>query len=63
MALTHDFRETVRARARRDPDFRREFLKEHLKRLLASDFATARVVLRDYLNTTTRPFGHTFSRQ
>ncbi len=52
MALTRDFKETIRARAQRDPKFRRELLRESIECMLAGDTATARTILRDYINAT-----------
>ena len=53
MALTRDFRETVAARIRRDPKFRRELLREAAECMLAGEIATAKSLLRDYINATT----------
>ena len=52
MPLTRDFKETIRARVERDPKFRKELLRESLESLLAGDTATARAILRDYINAT-----------
>jgi DNA-binding phage protein len=52
MALTRDFKETVRARAQRDPDFRTALLIEAAEQLLAGDLETGKAVLRDYINAT-----------
>ena len=52
MALTRDFKETVRARVQRDPAFRRELLREGLETLLNGDVETGKTVLRDYINAT-----------
>jgi DNA-binding phage protein len=52
MALTRDFKETIRARAARDAKFRRELLREGIESLLAGDIATAKTILRDYINAT-----------
>lgn len=52
MALTRDFRETVLARARRDPAFREELLEEGVECLIAGDIDTGKIVLRDYINAT-----------
>ena len=52
MALTRDFKETVQARARRDPAFREGLLKEGVECLLSGDIDTGKVVLRDYINAT-----------
>ena len=52
MALTRDFKETVRARAERDPEFRRALLQEGVECLLSGDVDTGKLVLRDYINAT-----------
>lgn len=52
MPLTKDFRETVRARADRDPAFRAGLYREAAQALLDGEFATARVLLRDFINAT-----------
>ena len=52
MALTRDFKETIRARVERDPKFRRELLREGVEAMVAGDVATAKTILRDYINAT-----------
>ena len=52
MGLTRDFKETVLARAERDPAFREGLLKEGVECLLSGDVDTGKVVLRDYINAT-----------
>jgi hypothetical protein len=52
MALTRDFKATVRARVQRDPAFRRELLREGIESFLAGDVETGKSVLRDYINAT-----------
>ena len=52
MALTRDFKETVKARAARDPAFRQALLTEAAELLLAGDLDTGKAVLRDYINAT-----------
>jgi DNA-binding phage protein len=52
MALTRDFKQTIRARVARDPKFRKELLREGIESMLAGDIATAKTVLRDYINAT-----------
>jgi len=52
MALTRDFKETIQARARRDPAFRKALLREGVECLLAGDVETGKTVLRDYINAT-----------
>jgi DNA-binding phage protein len=52
MALTRDFKETIRARARRDSSFRKELLREGIESFLSGDIETGKTVLRDYINAT-----------
>jgi hypothetical protein len=52
MALTHEFRTTVKERAERDPRFRRALLREAIENLLAGDLETGKLILRDYINAT-----------
>jgi hypothetical protein len=47
MALTRDFRDTIRERAQREPAFRRSLLREGLQLINNGDFATGRAVLRN----------------
>lgn len=52
MALTRDFKETIRARVERDPKYRKELLREGIECMLGGDIATAKTILRDYINAT-----------
>jgi DNA-binding phage protein len=52
MALTRDFRETVVARAARDPAFKAALLREALQALIEGDVAAGRILLRDCINAT-----------
>jgi DNA-binding phage protein len=52
MPLTRDFKETIQARVRRDPAFRKELLRESLQSFLSGDVETGKSVLRDYINAT-----------
>jgi DNA-binding phage protein len=52
VALTRDFKVTVRARVQRDPAFRRELLREGVESFLSGDVETGKRVLRDYINAT-----------
>ena len=52
MALTLDFKETVKNRVERDPAFREELLKEGIECLLTGDMDTGKAILRDYINAT-----------
>jgi DNA-binding phage protein len=50
--LTRDFKQTIQARARRDPAFRRELLREAIESFLSGDVETGKAVLRDYIHAT-----------
>ena len=52
MPLTYDFKETIRARAQRDPEFRRALLRESVESIVNGDLAAGKSVLRDYVNAT-----------
>jgi DNA-binding phage protein len=52
MPLTRDFKEAIRARVERDPKFRKELLREGIESMLSGDIATAKTILRDYINAT-----------
>jgi DNA-binding phage protein len=52
MPLTHDFKETIRARAQREPKFRQALLREAVEGYLTGDLETGKSVLRDYVNAT-----------
>jgi hypothetical protein len=52
VVLTRDFKETIRARAERDPAFRQALLQEAVTAMLGEDLATGKAVLRDYINAT-----------
>lgn len=52
MVLTRDFKETIQARATRDPAFREALLKEGVEAMLSGDITTGTAVLRDYINAT-----------
>ena len=52
MALTRDFKETVQARAERDPAFREALLQEGVECLLSGDVDTGKAILRTYINAT-----------
>ncbi len=55
MALTRDFRDTIRERAQREPAFRQSLLREGLQLIKSGDFATGRAVLRNYSYTQLSP--------
>ena len=46
MALTREFKKTVKARAERDPAFREALLTEAIEQLLVGDIETGKAVLR-----------------
>ena len=52
MALTKDFKDTIQARAQRDPALRKALRQEGVECLLAGDVDTGKAVLRDYINAT-----------
>lgn len=52
MPLTRDFRDTVKARADRDPEFRAGLYQEAVQAMLDGDFGTAKILLRDVINAT-----------
>jgi hypothetical protein len=52
MPLTRDFKETIRARVKRDPGFREALLREGIESLLAGDTETGKIILRDFINAT-----------
>jgi len=52
MALTRSFKDTIKARADRDPAFRVGLFKEAIEALLSDDLETGKLLLRDYVNAT-----------
>ena len=52
MPLTRSFRETVRARARRDIKFRQALLGEAMQALLDGNLEEGRSALRSWINAT-----------
>lgn len=52
MPLTKDFKDTIKARADSDPEFRIGLFKEAIEALLSDDLETGKVLLRDYVNAT-----------
>ena len=52
MALTRSFRQTVRERATRDPEFRCALFQEAALALFNGNVASGRSALRDYINAT-----------
>jgi len=52
MALTRNFKNTIKNRAERDPEFRVALLQEALDAFLNADIDTGKTMLRDYVNAT-----------
>ena len=52
MALTRDFKDTVVARAQRDPRFREALFTEAINAYLGGDTVTGKAILRDLVNAT-----------
>jgi DNA-binding phage protein len=52
MALTRDFKQTIAARARREPRFREALFTEAINAYLAGDTAEGKAMLRDLVNAT-----------
>jgi DNA-binding phage protein len=52
MALTRDFKETILARVKRDPGFRKVLLREGIENFLSGDVETGKIILRDFINAT-----------
>ena len=52
MALTRDFKETVRARAQRDQKFRLALIEDAIESLIDGDLDGGRSVLSNYINAT-----------
>jgi len=52
MALTRDFRDTVRKRAELDPAFRKALFQEAVQALLEGNIDDGRATLRGYINAT-----------
>ena len=53
MALTRDFRETIRDRAPKHTAFRRALLQEDVEQMLAGDLDTGKRLVRNYITATT----------
>jgi DNA-binding phage protein len=52
MPLSRSFKETVKARAARDPAFRAALLGEAVEAFAAGDADTGKTLIRDYINAT-----------
>ena len=53
MALTKEFRETVKSRADTDAMFRAALLSEAVDLMITGEVVTGKAMLRDYINATT----------
>ncbi len=52
MPLIRDFRETVKRRAEKEPEFRIGMLQDAIEALFNNDLDTGKVMLRAYVNAT-----------
>lgn len=52
MALSRSFKETVKARAERDPEFRAALLGEAMEAFTAGEPDNGKALIRDYINAT-----------
>lgn len=52
MALTREYKETIRARVQRDPKFKEALLKEAIECLLAGDVDIGKSILRNFIKAT-----------
>jgi DNA-binding phage protein len=52
MALTRDFKETIKAQVERDPGFRKALLARAAQAMLAGETDIGKSMLRDYINAT-----------
>jgi hypothetical protein len=52
MALTREYKETIRERVQKDPEFAQALLNEALTLFLNGEPETARLILRDLVNST-----------
>ena len=50
MPLTHNFKETIRSRAQREPAFQQALLREAVESIINGELETGKAVLRDYVN-------------
>ncbi|NJO99079.1 MAG: transcriptional regulator [Pleurocapsa sp. CRU_1_2] len=53
MTITRDFKETINARVKREPEFAKALLDEAVSLFLNGEPETARLILRDLVNATT----------
>lgn len=52
MTLTRDYKESIRLRAERDPDFAASLMQEALNAILEGEPEVARILLRELVNST-----------
>jgi DNA-binding phage protein len=52
MPLTRSFNDLIKSRVEADPEFRQALLQEAVQTMLDGEVATAKSVLRDYINAT-----------
>lgn len=52
MPISRSLNETIAARLKRDPAFRKEVFREGIECLLAGDMTTGKAILRDYIRGT-----------
>ena len=52
MALTRDYKQTIRERAERDPNFAASLMNEAVSTFLDGESETARLILRELVNST-----------
>ncbi len=52
MVLTRSFKDLVRDRMAREPDFRAALLREGIDLMLTGDVETGKAILRDYIKVT-----------
>jgi DNA-binding phage protein len=53
MTITKDFKETINARVKREPEFAKALLDEAVSLFLNGELETARLILRDLVSATT----------
>ncbi len=52
MALTRDFKETIKAQCELDPGFRKALLARAAQAMLAGETDVGKIMLRDFINAT-----------
>ena len=52
MTLTRNFRDTIKARAKQDVEFRKEMLTEAVNLIISGEIDIGKAHLRDYINAT-----------